>query len=71
MMINTIRMTIMKIKNLITLSSMTAWVGQISSVVPEQKISSLVFIGSQTESQNMRGSNIFATFFINSYCNMC
>ena len=42
MMINIIRMTIMKIKVLITLLSITAWVGQISSVVPEQNISHLV-----------------------------
>ena len=44
MMINIIRMTIMKIKVLITLFSITAWVGQISSVVPEQKILTWFFI---------------------------
>ena len=44
MMINIIRMTIMKMKVLITLSSITAWVGQISSVVPEQKIFSIDFL---------------------------
>ena len=64
MMINIIRMTIMKIKVLITLSSITAAVGQISSVVPEWKIFSLDFLYqlSQAERLNLWWCNFLLEF---------